>query len=78
MPEFPFKLSIFFTVAEVAVIFNVRKQQIYAWIEAGKVRTFQMGTEKHALRIHNRDLEKLMEAYRQGQLALLPEADEEG
>jgi hypothetical protein len=40
----------FFTIAEAALIFGDRKKQIYDWIQAGRLRVFQLGRGEHATR----------------------------
>ncbi len=61
--KFPRKPQ-FFTVAEVAVICNVEKKQVYAWIDEGRVRAFRLGRGQHVLRIHTKDLDQLVEDLR--------------
>ncbi len=60
----------FFTIAEAALIFGVRKKQIYDWIQAGRLRVFQLGRGEHATRIRRQDLDKLIKALRNGELEI--------
>ena len=60
----------FFTIAEASLILGVRKKQIYDWIQAGRLRVFQLGRGEHATRIRRQDLDKLIKALRNGELEI--------
>ncbi len=77
-PPSDLQIARFFSIFEAALIFNVPPEEMEAWITAGQLRAFQLGTTARTLRIRRQDLEALLKQTRaQTYGGSVPLADDE-
>ena len=58
----------FYTIAEVAIILEIKIEGVHEWIQKGMLPAVQFGCEQHMLRIRAQDLEDLIDAHLRGGL----------
>ena len=69
----------YYTPAEVAAVFDVKKLTVYRWIKTGKMHAIKTGSGKvDRLKIHRAEIERVkLEGMTTGEAAALPVSDPE-